>query len=82
MIDRDRRPLVMGIINVTPDSFSGDGLLSPDYVDRALAQAEHMIEDGADWLDIGGESSRPGSASVSVEEELRRTTPVIWRGEC
>jgi dihydropteroate synthase len=68
----------MGIINVTPDSFSGDGLLiHDDYVGRAVAQAEQMIADGADILDIGGESSRPGSESVSADEEIRRVVPVI-----
>jgi len=72
------RPLVMGIINVTPDSFSGDGLLAhEDYVARAVAQAQTMIADGADILDVGGESSRPGSAPVSAEEEIRRVVPVI-----
>jgi dihydropteroate synthase len=68
----------MGIINVTPDSFSGDGLLSDaDYVARAVALAEAMIADGADILDIGGESSRPGFEPVSAEEEIRRVIPVI-----
>ncbi|MFA5041380.1 MAG: dihydropteroate synthase [Bdellovibrionales bacterium] len=71
-------PLVMGIINVTPDSFSGDGLLHGDrYVEAALARAEQMVADGADILDIGGDSSRPGSVSVSTEEEIRRVIPVI-----
>jgi dihydropteroate synthase len=73
-----KTPLVMGIINVTPDSFSGDGLLrDDDTVERAVAQAEAIIKDGADILDIGGESSRPGSAPVSAEEEIRRVVPVI-----
>jgi dihydropteroate synthase len=72
------RPLVMGIINVTPDSFSGDGILAHgDYVARATAQAAQMIANGADILDIGGESSRPGSKPVSIEEEIRRVVPVI-----
>jgi dihydropteroate synthase len=71
-------PLVMGIINVTPDSFSGDGVLrGDDTVSRAMAQAEQMVADGADMLDVGGESSRPGSVSVSIEEEIRRVVPVI-----
>ena len=71
-------PLVMGIVNVTPDSFSGDGLLTQnDYVASAVAQAERMAMDGADILDIGGESSRPGSVSVPAEEEIRRVVPVI-----
>ena len=72
------RPLVMGIVNVTPDSFSGDGLLSrTDYCEQATAQARQMIADGADILDIRGESSRPGSVPVTTEEELRRVVPVI-----
>lgn len=68
-----QKTLVMGILNVTPDSFSGDGQLGGDPVRRA----EQLIRDGADILDIGGESTRPGSASVSAEEELRRVLPVI-----
>jgi dihydropteroate synthase len=72
------KALVMGIINVTPDSFSGDGLLlRPDYVEQAVMQARQMIADGAEILDIGGESSRPGSASITVAEEIRRVVPVI-----
>jgi dihydropteroate synthase len=71
-------PLVMGILNVTPDSFSGDGLLpDADYVNRAVAQAEAMVAEGADIIDVGGESSRPGSEPVSSEEEIRRVVPVI-----
>lgn len=67
--------LVMGIVNVTPDSFSDGGR----YFDsgRALAHAWELIEQGADILDIGGESSRPGSDPVSIEEELRRLVPVV-----
>jgi dihydropteroate synthase len=65
----------MGIINVTPDSFSGDGLASD--ADRAIEQARRFVEEGADILDIGGESSRPGAEPVSVEDELRRVLPVI-----
>jgi len=73
-----KKPLVMGIINVTPDSFSGDGIApTSDYVERVLALAEQMISDGADILDIGGESSRPGSVPVPVDEEIRRVVPVI-----
>ncbi len=65
----------MGILNVTPDSFSGAGL----YFDKSLAveKAYQMLEDGADIIDIGGESTRPGSEPVPLEEELRRTIPVI-----
>jgi dihydropteroate synthase len=67
--------LIMGIVNVTPDSFSDGGR----YFDagRALGHARALIEDGADILDIGGESSRPGSDAVSLEEELRRVVPVV-----
>jgi dihydropteroate synthase len=64
---------VMGILNVTPDSFSGDGKLGNAAIERALQQ----IEDGADLLDIGGESTRPGSEKVSLDEELRRVLPVV-----
>lgn len=65
----------MGIINVTPDSFSDGGKFVS--IDAAVARAEEMIAEGADILDIGGESTRPGSERVSVEEEIRRTVPVI-----
>lgn len=72
------RPLVMGIVNATPDSFSGDGLLRhEDFIARATDQALRMIEDGADILDIGGESTRPGATPVPADEEIRRTAPVI-----
>lgn len=70
------RTYVMGIVNVSPDSFSGDGT---GDVEAALAQAYRFIEEGADILDIGGESTRPGSSQVSVGEELRRAIPVIER---
>jgi dihydropteroate synthase len=68
----------MGIVNVTPDSFSGDGIAPyDDYIARAVEQARQMVADGADILDIGGESSRPGSVPVSAGEEIRRVVPVI-----
>lgn len=67
------KALVMGIINVTPDSFSGDGVST----DAAVAQALQMLTDGADMIDIGGESTRPGHAPVTTAEEIRRTIPVI-----
>jgi dihydropteroate synthase len=68
----------MGIINLTPDSFSGDGLLThADWVAAAVAQARTMVEAGADMLDVGGESTRPGSTPTSLDEELRRVIPVI-----
>ena len=65
----------MGIVNVTPDSFSDGGLYSS--TDAAVLHAVQLIEEGADILDIGGESTRPGSAPVGVEEELRRVLPVV-----
>lgn len=68
------RTYVMGIINVSPDSFSGDGL---DSVDAAVAQAERFVAEGADILDIGGESTRPNSAPITVDEELQRVIPVL-----
>ena len=71
------RTLVMGVLNVTPDSFSDGGQFFSR--DRALAHAEQMIAEGADIIDIGGESARPGSEFVSEEEELRRVIPVIER---
>lgn len=69
------RPLVMGIVNVTPDSFSDGG--SHADVSSALAHCEQLLSEGADILDIGGESTRPGSPAVPLEEELRRVMPVI-----
>ena len=72
------RPIIMGILNITPDSFSGDGLLmADDYVAAALDLAKKMIEDGASILDVGGESSRPGAVPVDEDEEMRRVIPVI-----
>jgi dihydropteroate synthase len=69
------RPLVMGIVNVTPDSFSDGGryAIAPAAVEHALK----LVEEGADILDIGGESTRPGAAHVSIDEELSRVVPVI-----
>ena len=72
-----RRTLVMGIVNVTPDSFSGDGLGNDPQ--RAVEQALRMARDGADMLDIGGESTRPGSEPVPADEELRRVIAPIER---
>tara|TARA_Y100001960_G_scaffold328463_1_gene417290 strand:- start:3458 stop:4291 length:834 start_codon:yes stop_codon:yes gene_type:complete len=68
-------PSVMGIINVTPDSFSDGGLYAS--TNDAVLQAERLIGEGADIIDIGGESTRPGSTPVGVEEELRRVLPVV-----
>jgi dihydropteroate synthase len=75
--DCSERTLVMGILNVTPDSFSDGGR----FLDRAtaIAHATRMIDDGADILDVGGESTRPGSTPVSADEELERVHPVIQR---
>jgi dihydropteroate synthase len=69
------RPRVVGILNLTPDSFSDGG--AHDSVEAAVAHGLRMVEEGADMLDVGGESTRPGAADVSVEEELRRVLPVI-----
>jgi dihydropteroate synthase len=76
------RTYVMGILNVTPDSFSGDGLLTGastenDPMEAAVATARRMVDEGADILDVGGESTRPGHQAVDVEEERRRVVPVI-----
>ena len=75
------RTFVMGILNITPDSFSGDGLLAApdgaDPVEAALEQARRMVAEGADILDVGGESTRPGHESVSEDEERARVLPVI-----
>jgi dihydropteroate synthase/2-amino-4-hydroxy-6-hydroxymethyldihydropteridine diphosphokinase len=72
------RTYVMGILNVTPDSFSGDGLLKRENrVAAAVAQAEQFAAEGADIIDIGGESSRPGSVPISAEQEMERILPVI-----
>ncbi|MGJ8610017.1 MAG: dihydropteroate synthase [Octadecabacter sp.] len=68
-------PKIMGIVNVTPDSFSDGGLFNAP--DAALAQARAMVADGADIIDIGGESTRPGAVTVDIDEEIARTAPVI-----
>ena len=72
-----KRTLIMGILNITPDSFSDGGRWAD--LDKAVEHAKRMIADGADILDIGGESTRPGHTPVSAEEEIRRVTPVIER---
>lgn len=69
-------PQIMGIVNVTPDSFSDGGLYSQS-VYSALVHAEKLLKEGADILDIGGESTRPGSGDVSIEEEWRRVQPIL-----
>jgi dihydropteroate synthase len=74
-LDLPRRPLLMGIVNVTPDSFSDGGrFLDPK---SAVAHAEQLAADGADIIDVGGESTRPGAAPVSVQDELDRVLPVV-----
>jgi len=70
------RTYVMGIINLSPDSFSGDGIT---VLEAAVAQAQRFASQGADILDIGGESTRPGSAPVPIDEEIKRIVPVIER---
>jgi dihydropteroate synthase len=77
VFDCSERTLVMGILNITPDSFSDGGR----FLDRAtaVAHATRMVEDGADILDVGGESTRPGSNPVSADEELERVHPLIER---
>jgi dihydropteroate synthase len=72
------RTFVMGILNVTPDSFSGDGLLRRgDTVAAVVEQARRMVEEGADILDLGGESTRPGHAPVDAAEEIGRVMPAL-----
>lgn len=73
----ERRALVMGILNVTPDSFSDGGLFRDP--EAAVAHGEEMAEEGADLIDVGGESTRPGSAGVPPEEQMARVVPVIRR---
>jgi dihydropteroate synthase len=72
------RTYVMGILNVTPDSFSGDGIIARgDAIQISIAQAQDFLASGADILDVGGESTRPGSQTVNADEELERVIPVI-----
>jgi dihydropteroate synthase len=72
-----QRTYIMGIINVTPDSFSGDGLLDDEFIPRVIEQAQQFVSDGADVLDVGGESTRPGSVPVTADEEMARAIPAI-----
>lgn len=74
-IEWGRRTLIMGILNITPDSFSDGGRYFS--IDAALAGAEALLQEGADILDVGGESTRPGSEPVSASEEMERVVPVI-----
>lgn len=71
-----QRTYVMGVVNVDPDSFSGDGL---DDADAAVTLGRRLAAEGADVIDVGGESTRPGASPVSVEDELRRVLPVVER---
>ncbi len=75
MLEIHHKPLIMGILNVTPDSFSDGGRYTD--LDQALQQAAVMIKEGADILDIGGESTRPGSERVNAEQQIERVVPVI-----
>ncbi|MDD7909394.1 dihydropteroate synthase [Pseudovibrio exalbescens] len=77
LLEASKRPLVMGILNVTPDSFSDGGC--HDGPAEALAHAQQMIAEGADILDVGGESTRPGATPVAADEELSRVLPVLER---
>ena len=72
--DWGTRTFLMGIVNVSPDSFAGDGV---DTVQAAVELAAHMVQDGADIIDVGGESTRPGSAPIPLREELSRVVPVV-----
>ncbi|MER3420414.1 MAG: dihydropteroate synthase, partial [Chloroflexota bacterium] len=72
-----QRTYIMGIVNVTPDSFSGDGV--GDDPEAAAARAEAMVAAGADIIDVGGESTRPGATPVDAETELARVLPVVRR---
>src|SRR5262247_1162004 len=76
-LDLESRIQVMGVLNVTPDSFSDGGKF--DEVERAVGRAFEIEAEGADILDIGGESTRPGSQSVSIQEEATRVFPVLER---
>ncbi|WP_059174221.1 dihydropteroate synthase [Bacillus sp. FJAT-27445] len=75
ILDYMQKTIVMGILNITPDSFSDGGKFNA--ADRAVARAREMVEQGADIIDIGGESTRPGHDPVSLEEELERVVPII-----
>ncbi len=77
-IDLEKKSLIMAIVNLTPDSFSQDGLYGAP-VDYILSKIENLIEEGADIIDLGGESARPGSRPISAKEELSRIMPVLKR---
>ena len=75
MFEYNKRTYIMGILNVTPDSFSDGGKFNE--IEAAVAQAKKLVEDGADIIDIGGESTRPGAEYVTEEEEIKRVVPII-----
>ena len=74
-LNYEKKTIVMGILNVTPDSFSDGGKFN--HIDKAIARAKEMVDQGADVIDIGGESTRPGFAALSLEEELERVIPFV-----
>ncbi|KQL27421.1 dihydropteroate synthase [Cytobacillus solani] len=74
-LDYSKKTLIMGVLNITPDSFSDGGKYN--HLDQAVERAMQMVQDGADIIDIGGESTRPGFIKVSAEEEIERVTPII-----
>ena len=76
-LDFSQAPFLMGVLNITPDSFSDGGCWYDE--ERAVARGQQLVADGADLLDIGGQSTRPGACPVSPEEEARRVVPVIRR---
>ena len=77
ILNPDRLPLVMGVLNVTPDSFSDGGqFLDPE---AAIAHGRQMVADGADLIDVGAESTRPGATAISADEQIRRIVPVIQK---
>ena len=75
MLPIKNKPLIMGVLNLTPDSFSDGGIYT--QIDNAVAQAMTMVEEGADIIDVGGESTRPGSDPVPAAEQIKRTKPII-----
>ncbi|MBU5454411.1 dihydropteroate synthase [Caproiciproducens sp. MSJ-32] len=75
ILDFNKRTYIMGILNVTPDSFSDGGMYN--NIEAALKRAKEMVEEGADIIDVGGESTRPGASYVEAEEEIKRVVPII-----
>eukprot|EP00494_Astrolonche_serrata_P002933 UN02939 len=74
---KDERTLIMGILNATPDSFSDGGLYNDS--DKAISQITKMVEDGADIIDIGGQSTKPGAKTITTDEEISRVIPILER---